>query len=78
MKLTTEIQRNIKLVRWLKETIYLMLTEENKLHFRAKIGRGCTGTRHVSPEFLHSLELPVVNSPMKNDPKPVRFEHNSR
>ena len=72
MKITTEIHRNVKLVRWLKEkAICLTLTEENKLHFRAKIGRGYTGTRHFTHEFLQSLS-------MKNDPKPVKFDHNSR
>ena len=47
MKITTKMQRNLKLVGWLKEkATCLTLTEENKLHFRAKIGRGYTGTRH--------------------------------
>ena len=56
MKITTEIQRNVKLVRWLKEkAICLTPTERNKLHFHAKIGRGCIGTRHFTHEFLHSL-----------------------
>ena len=73
MKITTEIQQNVKLVRWLKEkaresNMFITLIEENKLHFRAKIGRGCTGMRHFT----------VVNNPMKNDPKLVKFDHNSR
>ena len=56
MEITTEIQPNVKLVRWLKEkAIFLKLTEENKLHFSAKIGRGCTDTRYITHEFLHSL-----------------------
>ena len=56
MKTTTEIQRNVKLVHWLKEkTICLTPTERNKVQFCAKIGRGCTGTRHFTREFLHSL-----------------------
>ena len=42
-----------------------------KLHFRAKIGRSCTGTRHFTDEFLHLLS-------MKNDPKSVKFNHTFR
>ena len=41
MKITTEIQRNVKLVRWLKgKAVFLTPTEQNKLHFRSKLGRG--------------------------------------
>ena len=66
MKITTEIQQNVKLVGWLKEkALCLMLTEENKLHFRAKIGRGW-------------LARDTSLSSMKNDPKHVKFDHNSR
>ena len=51
MRITTEIQRNVKLVRWLKEkATCLTLAEEGKLHFQAKIGRGCSGTQHFTHE----------------------------
>ena len=46
MKITTEKQRNVKLLHLLNEkVICLTLTEKKKIQFRAKIGRGYTG-RH--------------------------------
>ena len=59
MKNTTEMQWNVKLVRWLKEKAICLTLQQgkkkNELHFRAKIGRGCTATLHLTHEFLHSL-----------------------
>jgi len=46
MKITTEIQRNVKLLHLINEkVIFLTLTEKEKIQFRAKIGRGYTGGR---------------------------------
>ena len=46
MKITTEIQRNVKLLYLLNEkVICLTLTEKLKIQFRAKIGRSYTGRR---------------------------------
>ena len=55
MKITKEIQRNVKQVHRLKEkAICLTPKEQNKLHFRAKIGRGALA-RDTTHEFLQSL-----------------------
>ena len=45
-KITTEIQRNVKLLHLLNEkVICLTVREEKKIQFRAKIGSGYTGER---------------------------------
>ena len=46
MKITTEIQRNVKLLHLLNEkVICLRLTEKKRIQFRAKIGPSYTGGR---------------------------------
>jgi len=44
MQITTEIQRNVRLLHLFNEKeIFLTLTEGKKIQFRPKIGRGYTG-----------------------------------
>ena len=44
-KITTEIQRNVKLLHLLNEKVICLTAREGKLQFRAKIGSGYTGGR---------------------------------
>ena len=45
MKITTEIQRNVKLLHLLNEKVICLTLMEKKIQFRAKIGGGYTGGR---------------------------------
>ena len=45
MKMTTEIQRNVKLLHLVNEKVICWTLTEKKIQFRAKIGRGYTGRR---------------------------------
>jgi len=45
IKITTEVQRNAKLLHLLDEKVICLTPTEEKIQFRAKIGRGYTGER---------------------------------
>jgi len=47
MKITTEIQRKVKLLHLLNEKV-ICLTQTEKKKFRTKIGRGYTGYTETS------------------------------